>query len=717
MPHWVTLLFLNRASRRKKEKEIDMYKRKEFKIGNRTFMMESGKIAKQANGSVLLTCGDTVVLATATMSKTPRPDIDFFPLTVEYVEKFYAAGKIPGGFFKREARPSMNATLAARLVDRPIRPKFPKDFINDVQIALTVLSYDPTFAPEFMGIIAASAALEVSDIPFHGPVAGVLVGRVDGQLIVNPSNAEAEKSDLSLIVAGTDDAILMVECEAKEVSEAVVVDAIMFAHGHIKEAIAAQRDFASDLRKPKVAHEPKSENQELKDAITGFIGARIADGMTRGNKKDIEDLLSTIETQVKAHFDPALYAPEQVAWHFNKIKKDQIRKSIIARRLRPDGRALDEVRKIDVEVGLLPSAHGSALFTRGETQSLCVTTLGTSLDEQIIDGLDETSRKTYYFHYNFPPYSVGEVGNMARTSRRELGHGALAEKALRGVLPDQATFPYTIRIVSEIMESNGSSSMASVCGGALSLMDCGVPISAPVSGIAMGLLMDQDGYVILTDIQGLEDHYGDMDFKVAGTAKGITALQLDIKVSGLSKEILQEALRQALDGRMHVLAEMNKVLDKPRPEVAPNAPIIVFFTIDPEKIGLVIGPGGKTIRRIEEDTHTTVVIADGNQGEVCISGSNQAAIDAAREIIDGLVREVKVGEVYDGRVAKIATFGAFVEILPDKMGLIHISKLSDRRIDRVEDVVNLGDTVRVKVAQIDAQRRINLVPASREEHD
>lgn len=680
-------------------------------IGGHDISITSGAMAKQANGAVTLQCGDTVMLAAVTASKEPKEGIDFFPLTVEYIEKMYASGKIPGGFFKREAKPRTLATLAARLIDRPIRPCFPKTYLNDVQIVITVLSYDKTHSPEFFGILAASAALTVSDIPFERPVGSALVAQINGEYIFNPSIEQLEEAALEIVVAGTKDAILMVEAGANEVSESDVLEAIAFAHTHIKESIAFQEVLREKIGKEKHAAPESLSNPELEKKIIDHINAPINDNMKKGKKSEIDAFLHQLEHDVLAAYtDDTGTNSADVRHFFAKHKKAIIRKLIIEEKIRPDGRALDEIRPIETDVDLLPSAHGSALFTRGETQSLGVCTLGTSHDEQIDDGLQESRRNHYYFHYNFPPFSVGEVGNINRTSRRELGHGALAERALKAVLPKHEDFPYTIRLVSEILESNGSSSMASVCSGALALMDCGVPIKAPTSGIAMGLLLDGDNYTILSDIQGLEDHYGDMDFKVAGTKDGITALQLDIKVSGLSEEILKNALEQAKKGRLEILDKMTQSIHAPRPELSRNAPKIEFISIDKEKVGLIIGPGGKTIRKIEEDSGASVIISDTVEGQVCISANNSDAMEAARSIIIGLTKEIEKGEIYTGKVVRITPFGAFIELTPGKDGLLHISKMSKKRINKVEDILNEGDSIEVKVQEIDQQNRISLVP-------
>ena len=681
----------------------------EEKFYNHTVQLSTGKLARQAAGSVKLQVGNMVLLATVARSKEAKEGIDFFPLTIEYVEKMYSAGKIPGGFFKREARPSTDATLIARLIDRPLRPSFPKGFKNDVQIVITQLSYDPNVVVDPYAIVAASAALSVSDLPFNGPIGAALVGRVNGEYVVNPSPAELENSDISIVVAGTKDAVLMVEAGANEVSEQVVIEAIMKAHEAIKQVIDFQERWAAPAVQEKLPVPAKpAEYDETAANITAFLGSKIEDNLQSLNKQEVEDFLKQLEADTKEQFineDESNAA--LVSSTFNEIKKDKIRKLIISKKLRVDGRQTDEIRPINIEAGVLPSVHGSSLFTRGETQSLGVVTLGTEDDEQIIDGLGDSARSRYYFHYNFPPYSVGEVGFM-RTGRRELGHGALAERALRPILPSHEDFPYTIRLVSEILESNGSSSMASVCSGSLALMDCGVNTKAAVSGIAMGLLIEDGDYIILSDIAGLEDHYGDMDFKVAGTQEGITALQLDIKVAGLSQEILENALAQARDGRLFILNKMNSVISSPRTELNSNAPKMHSIFIDPDKIGAVIGTGGKTIRSIESESGASLTIKEGDTGEIIVSATNGDSMNIALKMIEGITKEPEVGEEYDGKVVKIATFGAFVEICPGKEGLLHISKIAKERINKVEDHLAVGEEVKVKVANVDAQKRISL---------
>ena len=641
----------------------------EGRIGEHNVILETGIMAKQANGSCLLRCGNCVILATATMSKKPKEGIDFFPLTVEFQEKMYAAGKIPGGFFKRETRPSTQATLIARLIDRPIRPCFPDHFYHEVQVVVTVLSHDDSIYPDSFYITAASAALSVSDIPFKGSIAAANVLDDTQSLQVNPK-AIIEEPALDMVVAGTKDAVLMIESKAKEISEERIIEAIQEGHQTIKQFVSLQEELVKQVGVTKVEVADVQYDEALYQKIESFLGNKIKENLRTGDKKETETFLDQLKDaclEAVASDDDVLN--QQASQIFSKLKKEQIRKTVIDDKIRPDGRALDEIRAISGETALLPSAHGSALFTRGETQSLGVVTLGTNQDEQIEDGLSESKRHPYFFHYNFPPFSVGETG-MIRTGRRELGHGALAQRALEAVLPEYTNFPYTIRIVSEILESNGSSSMASVCSGALSMMDCGVPIKAPVSGIAMGLLLDEQGnYVVLSDIQGLEDHYGDMDFKVAGTRDGITALQLDIKVAGLTQEILKNALEQAKGGRFHILDEMNTILEAPRSEVAPNAPKIEFIKIDPEKVGLLIGPGGKNIKKIEEDTGATVFVVDGSTGEVSLSGPSSDAVNAAKQIVERSLKSVEVGDVLSSKVVKIVPFGAFVELETGKEAL------------------------------------------------
>ncbi len=679
-------------------------------IQGREITLETGHLAKQANGSVLLRCGETVMLATATMSKEPREGIDFFPLTVEFVEKYYAAGKFAGGYIKREARPSKNATLLSRLIDRPLRPSFPNHFFNEVQIIITLLSLDDGFPVDHLAIIAASAAVAVSDIPINKLVGSSLIGDVDNQFVVNPSHEQMDSSQLEMVVAGTDEAVLMIESGSNELTEERIIDAISLGHETLKETIKLQEALAEKVNKTKYIIPTPPSHDDLKSSITAFLGSKISDNLKDGNKQQVDDFLKQLAEDVMTEFGSSDDDAQNsiVANVFQSIKKKQIRQSIIEQKVRPDGRKTDEIRDISVDIDVLPAVHGSSVFTRGETQSLGVITLGTDGDEQNSDAFGEQVSESFYFHYNFPPYSVGECGFL-RTGRRELGHGQLAQRALEPIIPNKETFPYVVRLVSEILESNGSSSMASVCSGSLCLMSSGVPVKAAVSGIAMGLLMDDSGnYTILSDIQGLEDHYGDMDFKVAGTSEGITALQLDIKIEGLSKDILVDALQQAKNGRFHILDKMNEVIDAPRDSVTDRAPKVETIMIKPDKVGLLIGPGGKQIKKIEEDTKAVVYVVDGDKGEVSISGKNSEIINLARQVIKDLVKDVEKGEVYDGKVVKIMNFGAFVELLPGKEALLHISKIAQERVNKVEDYFSVGDPVKVKVMEIDRQGRVNV---------
>ena len=680
-------------------------------IEGREVSLETGKFAKQANGSVVLTCGETVLLATATMSKKPKEGIDFFPLTVEFVEKYYAIGKFAGGYIKREARPSKTAMLLSRLIDRPLRPCFPSGLFNEIQVVITCLSLDETFPIEHLAILAASSALAVSDIPFNAYVSAAIVADINGELVANPTHEQMEESQLDMVVSGTNDAILMIESGAKELTEDRIIEAIEFGHNASKEGVRLQKELAAKVSKPKIEVTVEPVNIELKDSITAFMGSRIFDNLKSGNKQQVEDFLSSLQEDVVAEFvseDETNKA--DVMSLFQSIKKEQIRQSIIEQKIRPDGRKTDEIRDITVDIDVLPATHGASLFTRGETQSLGVITLGSDGDEQKSDAYGEQISESFYFHYNFPPYSVGECGFLGRTGRRELGHGELAQRALEPVLPAKEDFPYVIRLVSEILESNGSSSMASVCSGSLSLMSSGVPIKGQVAGIAMGLLMDaSNNYTILSDIQGQEDHYGDMDFKVAGTKDGITALQLDMKLKGLVNEILAASLRQAKDGRLHILGEMNKVIDAPRAEITDRAPKVETIFIKPDKVGLLIGPGGKQIKKIQEESLAAVNVADGDKGEVSIAGKTAEIVATAKEMILSLVKDVEKGEEYEGKVVKIMDFGAFVELLPGKQALLHISKIAKERVDKVEDYVKIGDVVPVKVLEIDRQGRVNVV--------
>lgn len=679
----------------------------QMQLGGRPLVIETGKMAKQASGSVLVRYGDTVVLVAATASAAPREGIDFFPLTVDYEERLYSVGKIPGGFIKREGRPSEAAILAGRLIDRPIRPLFDENFRNDVHVVATVLSVDQNNPPDIPAMIGASCALCISDIPFGGPIAGVRVGLIDGQYICNPTVEQQERSDLNLIVAGTKDAVLMVEAGANEVPEATILDAIMFGHDIIREIVALQEDITAQVGKPKRELKRYEVPAEIAEAVRAYATDALKAAVANADKQVREEQIKQVKEDAIAHFKEIFPDnPKDVSYMLGKILKEIVRKMITVDKIRPDGRQLDEVRPITCEVGLLPRTHGSGLFTRGQTQILTVTTLGPISDEQILDGLGVEDSKRYIHHYNFPPYSVGETRPMRGPGRREIGHGALAERALLPMIPPETEFPYVIRLVSEAIESNGSTSMGSVCGSTLSLMDAGVPIKAPVSGVAMGLVKEGDHYTILTDIQGIEDALGDMDFKVAGTEKGVTAIQMDIKIAGINRDILESALAQAHRGRMHILKKMLEVIDKPRPELSPYAPRIITLQIDPDKIRDVIGPGGKIIKKIIDETGVTIDIED--DGKCFIAAVDQAAAKKAVNIIETLVRDVEVGATYLGKVTRLMNFGAFVEILPGKEGLVHISQLARERVAKVEDVVKIGDELLVKVTEIDRQGRINL---------
>ena len=679
----------------------------ETELGGRKLVIENGQLAKQANGAVLVRYGDTVVLVTATASSEPREGVDFFPLTVDYEEKMYAAGKIPGGFIKREGRPSSDAILCARLIDRPIRPLFPKGFRNAVQIVATVLSVEQDNAPELAAMIGASCALTVSDIPFMGPIAGVRVGRVDDEFVINPTEEQRKVSTLNLTVAGSHDAVMMVEAGANELPEDVILDAILFGHEEIKRLVEFQQEIQAACGKEK--SEPKLflVPHEMEEAIRDYAKERLDAAVRNADKLNRDANIAEITTDTMEHF-LELY-PEmdkEIAIAIHDLEKSVVRHMITHEKIRPDGREVDEVRPVSCEVGLLPRTHGSGLFTRGQTQILTVTTLGSLGDEQIIDGLGPETSKHYIHHYNFPGYSVGEARPMRSPGRREIGHGALAERALVPVIPSIEEFPYTIRLVSEVLESNGSSSMGSVCGSTLSLMNAGVPIKRPVSGVAMGLVKEGDKYTILTDIQGMEDALGDMDFKVAGTTEGITAIQMDIKVDGLSREILSAALQQAKRGRAFILGKMLECIDKPAADLSPYAPRVETIKIKTDKIRDVIGTGGKVVKKIIDETGVEIDIHE--DGNIFISSVNAEGMKKAKQMIEDIVREVEVGQVYTGRVTRLMKFGAFVEVLPGKEGLCHISQLAKHRVEKVEDVVQVGDQLQVKVVEIDDKGRINL---------
>lgn len=692
-------------------KEANVLK-KEMMLAGRTLSLETGRLAKQAGGAVLARYGDTCVLVVATASKNIREGIDFFPLSVEYEEKMYSVGKIPGGFIKREGRPSEKSILSGRLIDRPIRPLFPEGFRNEVQVVATVLSVEQDNPPEILAGIGASAALHISNIPFAGPTATVSVGLVDDELILSPTIEQNSQSLLNLTVSGTGKAIMMVEAGAKEVAEEICLDAIMFGHEAIKEITAFIEDFRTEalamgLAKEKMVPVLTVFDPGLLAAIRDFASDDMLTALKTPEKKAREEAVDQVKASAFERFAESYPdRAKEIGAILEDIEKDHVRKLISIDKIRPDGRAVDEIRPITVEAGVLPRTHGSGLFTRGQTQALTVTTLGSASEDQLLDGLGLETSKRYMHHYNFPPYSVGETKPMRGPGRREIGHGALAERALEPMIPSMEEFPYTIRLVSEILESNGSSSMASVCGSTISMMDAGVPIKRPVSGIAMGLIKEGSYYTILSDIQGLEDHHGDMDFKVAGTTEGVTALQMDIKVDGLDRKILWDALSQAHKGRMFILDKILSVIAEPRKELSLYAPRIITLTIDPDKIRDVIGPGGKIIKKIIEDTGVKIDIED--SGLVMIATNDAAAGEKAAQIVRDLTRDVEVGEIYTGKVTRLMTFGAFVEVLPGKEGLVHISQLAEERVNKVEDVVNVGDIITVKVTEIDRQGRINL---------
>ncbi|RMH87320.1 MAG: polyribonucleotide nucleotidyltransferase, partial [Calditrichaeota bacterium] len=685
-----------------------MIVRKEREIGGRTLSLEVGRVARQANGAVLVRYADTMVLATATCSKEPREDLGFFPLTVEYQEKTYAAGKIPGGFFKREGRPSTKEVLSARLIDRPIRPRFPKGFKNDTQIVVFVLSSDKENDGDILGGIGASAALCISDIPFDGPIASVRVGKIGDEFIINPTFSQLEESSLNLVLSGSYDSVVMVEGEAQEISEQEMLEALQFGHRYIREIIELQQELIEAVGAPEKIPVVEPElPEDLPQRVEEFVVPRMREAIKIQEKKARREQISAIKDELfETLGEEAEEFGSVIKEMIEEIEKREVRAMILQEGVRLDGRGPDDIREVTCEVSFLPRAHGSALFTRGQTQSLGVTTLGTKIDEQIIDALEGESTKSYMLHYNFPPFSVGEVKPFRGPSRREIGHGDLAERALLPVLPTEESFPYTIRIVSEILESNGSSSMATVCSGSLSLMDAGVPIKCHVAGIAMGLIKEGDEVRILTDILGDEDHLGDMDFKVAGTREGITAFQMDIKISGLSYEILAEALEKARIARLKILDVMEQTISRPRADISPYAPRIISTMVPADKIGLIIGPGGKTIRKIVDETGAKIDIDD--TGMVLIASSDVEAAEKAKEMVEGIVAEPEAGKEYKAVIKRITDFGAFAEFLPGKEGLIHISELADHRVARVSDVVKVGDVVHVVLKRVDRQGRFNL---------
>ena len=679
----------------------------DIELAGRRLTLETGRIAKQADGAIWATYGDTVVLATAVASQTAKPGVDFLPLTVDYQEKTYAAGKIPGGYFKREGRPSEREVLTSRLIDRPLRPLFPEGYYFDTQVIASVLSADKTGVSDVIGIIAASAALAISSIPFNGPIAGVKIGRVNGQFVVNPDLEVLETSDLHLVVAGTADAVMMVEAGANELSEATVLEAIELAHSEIKKIVAKIEELRGLAGKPKrvVAQEPIAA--ALTEQVRGLVAGPIREAILIPNKSARQERLDQVlaETIAKLKSDEP-NRDRHVKIIFHGLEYTEVRNMILEKRVRADGRGPADIRPITCEVGVLPRAHGSAVFTRGETQSLAVVTLGTTDDEQRIDALEGEYMRTFMLHYNFPPFSVGEARPLRSPGRREVGHGALAERALKSVIPTKDKFPYTLRIVSEILESNGSSSMATVCGGTLALLDAGVPIKEPVAGIAMGLIKEGDQVLVLSDILGLEDHLGDMDFKVTGTKNGVTALQMDIKIGGITSALMQEALAQAKSGRLHILERMASALNTPRTKLSAFAPRIFPLKIKQDKIRDIIGPGGKMIRSIIAETGVKINVED--TGDVTIASSDEASAQKAIDMIKRLTEEVEVGKIYHGTVRKIMDFGAFVEVLPGTDGLVHISQLAHHRVKAVTDEVSEGDQVMVKVMEIDKQGKIRL---------
>ncbi|MDI9468195.1 MAG: polyribonucleotide nucleotidyltransferase [Bacillota bacterium] len=682
-------------------------------VAGRQLVIEVGQVAKQANGAAVVRYGDTVVLVTATASKEPREGIDFFPLTVDYEEKQYAAGKIPGGFIKREGRATELATLSARLIDRPIRPLFPDGFRNDVHIVATVLSVEKDNPPDVTAMIGASIAINISNIPFEGPIAGVVVGMVDGQLVINPTVEETRKSDMHITVAGTRDAIMMVEGSANEIPEEQVLNAIFFAHEEIKRLCTFQETIIEELKVPKFEVKTFGVNEAIEEEVRTYATPILDKAVRNPDKKLREASMDQAKDSIIEHFTE-LYPDHigEIDALLDDILKDIVRSMLIDDGERVDGRELDEIRQVTCEVGFLPRPHGSALFTRGQTQVLSVTTLGAASEEQILDGLGIEESKRYIHHYNFPPYSVGEVRPMRGPGRREIGHGALAERALLAVLPSEEEFPYTIRVVSEVLESNGSSSMASVCGSSLSLMHAGVPIKRHVAGVAMGLVKREDKFAVITDIQGIEDALGDMDFKLAGTEVGVTAIQMDIKITGVNKEIVATALEKARKGRMFIMGKMMEVIDKPSGELSPYAPRLTRMTVPVDKIREIIGPGGKTIHKIVDETGCKIDIED--DGTLFIMATDEEAAKKAKFYIDSIIAEVEVGKTYTGTVKRIMDFGAFVEIIPGvlgtqgKEGLVHISQLAEERVNKVTDVVNIGDQIQVKVTEIDKQGRVNL---------
>ena len=688
-----------------------MFRVFETELAGRKLVVETGKMAQLTNGHALVRYGDTVVMVNVTASKKPREGVDFFPLSVDYEEKLYSVGKIPGSFQKREGKPSDKAILVSRVIDRPIRPLFPKDLRNDVSVVATVLSVDQDNSPEVAAMIGSSIAISISDIPFNGPTGSVAVGYVDNEIVINPTEAQREKSRLTLTVAGTKDKICMIEAGADQIPEDIMVEAIAKAHEEIKKIVAFIEEIQKEIGKPKFEYQKCEVNKEIMHDIEEYLGSRLKETIITTAKQERESGMDAIKDELIEHFaekypDSSLAISDALYY----LQKKTVRKMILEEHTRPDGRALDQIRPLSAEIDLLPRVHGSALFSRGQTQVLSVVTLGQGKEEQLLDGIDTEESKRYIHHYNFPPYSVGEAKAPRSPGRREIGHGALAERALAPVIPSQDEFPYTIRVVSEVLSSNGSTSQGSVCGSTLSLMAAGVPIKEPVAGISCGLITDDNDrskYLLITDIQGIEDFFGDMDFKVAGTKNGITAIQVDIKIDGLTLDIIRETFERLKKARTYILDEvMLKVIDKPRAEVSKYAPKTIAFNIDPDKIKDVIGQGGKVINKIIAQTGVQIDIED--DGKVCIYAVNTESAREAEKIINGIVKEPEIGEVYRGKVTKIMNFGAFVEILPGKEGLVHISKLDHKRVEKVEDVLHEGDEVMVKVIEITDQGKINL---------
>jgi len=683
---------------------------KSFQYGNHEVTLETGEIARQASGAVMVSMGGTVVLVTAVAAGKAREGQDFFPLTVDYQEKFYSAGRIPGGFFKREGRPTEKETLTSRLIDRPVRPLFPEEFKNEVQVIAQVLSLNPEVDGDIAALLGASAALSLAGIPFKGPIGAARVGYIDGKYVLNPTATELKTSALDLVVAGTSNAVLMVESEAKLLPEDVMLGAVVFGHQQMQIAIRTIAEMAAEAARPSWNWQPPTRNEALCAALKSALGGKLEEAFKVRDKLQRRDAIGAIKADVlaslKSEAEAKGWAAADLAKEFAELEYRTLRDSVLKTKVRIDGRQLDDIRAISVRVGVLPRTHGSALFTRGETQALVVTTLGTARDSQMIDAPEGESKDPFLFHYNFPPFSVGEAGRFGAPKRREIGHGRLAKRGVMAVKPPMQQFPYVLRVVSEITESNGSSSMASVCGSSLAMMDAGVPITAPVAGIAMGLVKEGDQFVVLSDILGDEDHLGDMDFKVAGTADGISALQMDIKIDGITEEIMRVALAQAKRGRLHILGEMAKAISAPRAELSDYAPRLLTMKIHPDKIREVIGKGGAVIRSITEETGTTIDITD--DGTVIIASVNRNAAEEAKKRIEMIVSDVEPGRIYEGKVAKLMDFGAFVTILPGKDGLVHVSQISNERVEKVSDKLKEGDIVKVKVLEVDKQGRIRL---------